>query len=115
MSDAKWTDEHTKMLIDALDDSIPSNSKLATAIGGGITRNAVIGQRCRYGYHQGHKIVINLAKRFPDATAREIAEATARDRAPQILSDMGIQRELGGDIRENIVAAMRASLASEGA
>lgn len=106
-------DEEAKMLVDLLDEGL---GRTAAADKLGVTRNVVVGQIHRHRYGPGRELILDLAKKFPEATAREIAEATGRDQAPVILHGAGYGLDLGGAaIRGELVAKMRAKLIQEGA
>lgn len=107
-----WSGEATKLLIDEIDAGKNTRS-VAEAIskkyGVKVTPVAIYGQIKRHGYRYGADVVLRLADRFPQATAKEIAEATGRDMAPSFLKAASIECATGG-FDCSLVKEMRAAL-----
>lgn len=103
--------ERTKAILDALDLGL---SRHAVAQGLGLTRNTVVGECHRHGLAMGKSIVLDLARKFPEASVDEIAEATGRDGAAHIMADASVYRRDRAYSRKR-VAAMRAILMREAA
>lgn len=109
--DSNAITERTQAIVDAMDCGL-SRREAARKLG--ISANTITGECYRYHLHMGKTIILDLARRFMDATEEEIAAACGRDMAPQILREAGFERASKG-YSEARVKAMRAFLLQKAA